>query len=107
MLLSPLEALALSVVLYELMTNAQKHGALSTQHGTLALEWRVDAPAAVICIDWRESGRPAGSINAPGSGIELIERTLKEELGGSANLVFAADGLHCELRLPLRDTALR
>jgi light-regulated signal transduction histidine kinase (bacteriophytochrome) len=106
-LLSPLEALALSMVLHELMTNAEKHGAFSTEHGKVAIDWQVDAAAAVICIDWRESGGRSGSINAPGSGIDVIERTLEEELGGSAKLAFPIDGLYCELRLPLGDTSLR
>jgi chemotaxis family two-component system sensor kinase Cph1 len=83
-LLSPLEALALSMVLHELMTNAERHGALSTEQGNIAIEWLIDTTAAVICLSWRETARlVVSSVLVPRNGIDLIQRTVEEELGGT------------------------
>ena len=54
--LSPKTALALAMVLHELAANAEKHGALSTPAGSLALSWYVASQR--LHIDWREQGGP-------------------------------------------------
>jgi two-component sensor histidine kinase len=106
--LAPLEALALSMVLHELLTNALNCGALSTGHGRVSIEWDMDVPRAALNIRWRETGGPllAGTVQ-PGAGIDLIIRTIEADLRGNVKFAFAVDGLSCELRLPLGDLSLR
>ena len=98
--LTPAETLALGLVLHELATNAAKYGALSAPGGCVRLVWsrfegRLD-------LEWREQDGPEVSIpTRRGFGSRLIERSLKEQLGGSARLDFAPSGLVCHIRLPL------
>jgi two-component sensor histidine kinase len=106
--LSPLEALALSMVLHELLSNGLKHGALSTDDGRVAIEWDMDVARDSIAIRWKETGGPVSTLPVtPGTGIDLIERTIKDDLRGNVDFAFAPDGLCCEMRLPLGDSSLR
>jgi two-component sensor histidine kinase len=106
--LSPLEALALSMVLHEMMTNAVRHGALSVPQGAVSVEWNIDEQAGSIVVCWNESGVPqSGLAGDMGTGIGLITRTIEEDLHGSVEFNFAPDGLRCELRLPVGDASLR
>jgi len=106
--LSPLEALALSTVLHELLSNALEHGALSTEHGRVSIEWNLDAPADALNIRWRETGGPTLTPPVvPGTGIDLVVRTIKDDLRGNVEFVFALDGLCCDVRLPVGDSSLR
>jgi len=49
-------ALALSLALHELATNATKYGALSRPAGRVRVEWRVEEK--MLHLDWEESGGP-------------------------------------------------
>jgi PAS domain S-box-containing protein len=96
---------ALAMVLHELVTNAAKHGALSSAEGRVSIHWdrhsHGDAPAS-LTIEWRELGGPAivGPIQ-PGYGTNLIRGLIPHELGGKADLVFGADGAYCRIEIPL------
>jgi len=57
-LLTPESAVALSLVLHELGTNARKYGALAAQTGRLDVHWRIGAPKSILHIDWAETGGP-------------------------------------------------
>jgi two-component sensor histidine kinase len=106
--ISPLEALALSVVLHELVTNALNHGALSTPQGAVSIHWGVDESSEQIVLRWEESGGAALQAAVdPSTGINLISRTIEDELHGTVKFDFAPAGLRCELRLPLGDKSLR
>ncbi len=106
--LSPLEALAMSMVFHELLSNAVKHGALATEQGRVLVEWHTDLAKDTLAIRWHETGHPVSTTTvALTTGIDLITRTIKEDLGGSVDFEFAADGLCCEMRLPVGDTSLR
>jgi PAS domain S-box-containing protein len=96
---------ALAMVLHELVTNAAKHGALSSPDGRVSVHWdrhsHGDA-AASLTMEWRELGGPA--ILAPiqsGYGTNLIRGLIPHELGGKVDLVFAADGAYCRMEIPL------
>jgi len=53
---SPKHALALSLALHELATNATKYGALSSPEGRVTVQWRVQE--STLHLDWQESGGP-------------------------------------------------
>ncbi len=102
--LSSSQALALGLLFHELATNAAKYGALSAASGRVDVTWRVrdGATGKELAIDWTERGGPP--VETPkrrGFGSRLIQRSLKGQLGGAAHLDFAAEGLRCEMRLPL------
>jgi PAS domain S-box-containing protein len=102
--LTPRAALALSLALHELGTNAVKYGALSNEGGTVSIRWRVDEGRLIF--EWRERGGPPVSPPASrGFGSRLIERGLETDLGGGAALMFEPEGLTCRIHAAL-ETAL-
>ncbi len=77
-MLGPKPALALTLVLHELATNAVKYGALSNGAGIVELTWRVDEidGTAQFRLRWQESGGPpVAPPSRRGFGSRLIERT--------------------------------
>ncbi len=103
--LSPKTALSLSLAMHELATNAIKHGAWSSDAGSVAIGWRTYMPTEGgerIHIEWRERGGPA--VSQPGRrgfGSRLIERGLSAEMGGEVRMMFESDGLVCTIDAPL------
>ncbi len=103
-MLAAAEIQAVAMVIHELVTNAAKHGALSSPDGRVLVSWDrtcADA-AAVLTISWRELGGPP--IAAPvqsGYGSNLIRDLIPHELGGTVDLVFASDGACCKIEIPL------
>ena len=98
-------AVMISMMLHELATNAAKYGALSNDTGEVFVDWRVvgEGNGTRVRLEWRETGGP--SVAAPerkGFGTTLIQRGLTSQLGGSANIEFAPDGLRCTLECPVR-----
>jgi PAS domain S-box-containing protein len=102
--LDPRRALALSMALHELCTNAMKYGALSVREGRVRIEWaqHVSGDQATFQLTWRERGGPA--VTAPGRrgfGSRLVERGLRHDLGGDVQLEFAPAGVSCHIKAPL------
>lgn len=107
--LAPEAGVAMAMVLHELATNAVKYGALSNQSGRLQVTWRLDAGTGEqqVHLQWTEIGGPI--VTAPsrrGFGTSLIERTIVQQLGGTATPDFRADGLHYAITFPSQGTAL-
>jgi two-component sensor histidine kinase len=102
-LLPPKQALAVALALHELFINATKHGALSSDTGSIAVEWhRDDGAEPRLRMVWREAGGP--TVSAPrhrGFGSFLIERALAEDLEGNVVTDYAASGLVCHIEAPL------
>lgn len=97
--LGPQVALQASLVLHELVTNAQKYGALSGPSGQVEIRWTVSGGRAEL--QWRESGGPR--VEKPsrrGFGSVMIERGLTS-LGGSAACVYDREGVRWTFALPL------
>ena len=97
---TPRHALALSMAVHELATNAAKYGALSTPEGKVEIRWRV--AGAELALAWRESGGPP--VTPPsreGFGTRLLQRGLVSDLGGRTRLDYAPTGVVCELTAPL------
>ncbi|MFC1458455.1 PAS domain S-box protein [Microvirga arabica] len=101
--LPPRMALALAMALQELATNAVKYGALSNASGEIRITWSVDqGEPACLHLRWEESGGPP--VQAPtrrGFGSRLIERSLAQDLGGTATMAFPGTGLICKVDAPL------
>ena len=98
--LKPRAALALSLVLHELTTNAAKYGALSTEEGRVDIRWTVSADK--LCLQWREHGGPPVEPPArKGFGRTVIETSLSYELEGDVDLRFAPKGVECDLTVPI------
>lgn len=101
-------AQSLALGLHELATNAAKHGSLSVEGGTVAIEWRL-APAAdpVLELHWTERGGPPVAPPARrGFGATLLRSSVERQLKGSVTLDWQPEGLVCELRVPAMQLAL-
>ncbi|MGU3388133.1 sensor histidine kinase [Methylobacterium sp. D53M] len=105
--LPPEGALALTMILHELCTNAVKHGALSVPGGRAALAWTVEAgpDTETLRLTWREcGGPPVVSPSRRGFGTRLLERGLAG--GRTASLTYEAGGLVYVAANPLPVTRL-
>jgi len=103
--LSPALSVSLSLALHELVTNAAKYGALSAEGGSVTISWEVtdplDDPHLKLC--WIERGGPlVQSPTRQGFGTRLIERSLSDESGGTATILYETEGLVCRMETPLR-----
>ena len=103
LLLPPKTALAISMILHELTTNATKYGALSLPSGKIILTSSVDKrpEGQFVCLTWQEVG--VVNVTTPaktGFGTKLIETSARHELGGWVKTVFAPDGVRYEFEFP-------
>ena len=95
---------AVAMVLHELVTNAVKYGALSVPNGRVCITWdRVNLDTdAKLRFRWRELGGPPVASKTPsGYGTSLIRNLIPHELGGRVDLIFAPDGVSCEIEFGL------
>jgi len=101
--LSPKSALALTLALHELATNAAKYGALSVPTGKVNITWHInhgDAPG--FSFRWQEQNGPRVSPpSRRGFGSQLIERVLAFELKGDVRIVYDPAGMSCDIVAPL------
>ena len=101
--LGPKPALALSLAVHELATNAAKYGALSTS-GKVDIVWSNDEGGSTpgFRFTWTESGGPTVSEpTAKGFGTRLIEKMLASDFAGEAKTFYRPDGIVCELVAPM------
>jgi PAS domain S-box-containing protein len=107
--LVPRTALALSMMLHELASNAMKYGALSNGVGVVEVSW-LTQEAEGRCADasqrlelrWQErDGPPVSPPNRRGFGSRMIERGLASELGGEVHILYKPTGVVCTLDVPL------
>ncbi|MCF2524241.1 sensor histidine kinase [Bradyrhizobium sp. G127] len=95
-------AVALSMVIHELSTNALKYGALSVPDGRVSIVWAVDVEAGRFKLEWRESGGPTVVEPKEKSfGSRFIEQALPGQLQGEARLMFEPSGLVCDVNIPI------
>jgi PAS domain S-box-containing protein len=98
--LGPKAAVALSMAVHELSTNATKYGALTVEQGRVEITWLVDHDQ--FRWTWREQGGP---LVAPpkqiGFGSRLIERMLAAQLYGQVKMDYQPTGLVCSIDAPL------
>lgn len=104
--LQPKHALALSMAIHELATNATKYGALSVKTGQITVGWttRKTQKGLRLHLQWVESDGPA--VVPPehrGFGTRLISDGLPYELDGQVTLSFLPHGVTCVIDVPLSD----
>jgi two-component sensor histidine kinase len=93
-------ALVLGLALHELMTNAMKYGALSTEDGSISLEWTLD-PTGMLQVLWSElDGPPVRPPARKGFGSRLITSVLAAEFHGSVDLRYPTEGVRFTLTAP-------
>ena len=101
--LPPASALSLGMIFHELATNAAKYGALSAGDGRVLIDWSIaNQSDRMLVLSWREvGGPPVAPPERRGFGSRLIERNVRHDLAGSADLVYATDGFVAEFSIPL------
>ncbi len=101
LMLNPRCAISLGMAFHELITNAEKHGALSNDGGSVEIAWDCIRHNQ-LRIRWSERGGPeVAPPNRSGFGRLLLERGLAHELRGKVQLEFAREGLKCIIVFPL------
>ncbi|HYG06536.1 MAG TPA: HWE histidine kinase domain-containing protein [Stenotrophomonas sp.] len=102
--LDPRRAVAMSMALHELCTNAVKYGALSVPQGRVRIHWREAEleGSQGLAWSWQESGGPPVQVpERRGFGSRLVERGLQYDLGGEVRLAFDPAGVNCRISMPL------
>jgi two-component sensor histidine kinase len=96
----PKHALALSLALHELATNAIKYGALSRPEGHVTVRWGVQHGS--LHLNWEESGGPpVAPPTQKGFGSRLLEQLIAHDLDGDTKLDFDVSGLRCSITAAL------
>ncbi len=94
--ISPKHALALSLALHELATNATKYGALSCLEGRVNVAWGVQE--GKLELQWEESGGPpVAPPKQKGFGSRLLEDLVVRDLGGDSRLHYEPAGVRFSL----------
>ncbi|WP_422371094.1 sensor histidine kinase [Hoeflea sp.] len=97
--LSPKASISLAMLVHELSTNAVKYGALSSDSGNVAVQWR-EEPEGMLKLTWREAGGPPAAHPAgKGFGTRLIESIVSGEFGGTFEPSFCEQGFSCIVTL--------
>lgn len=94
-------ALALSMALHELATNAVKYGALSDLEGHVAIHWSRSADDQITLCWVEQGGPPVTEPERSGFGSRLLQRSLAHELDGEVAFSFAPEGVQCTIRFAL------
>ena len=92
-------ATPIALVIHELATNAAKYGALSVPDGRVALT--VARHGGQVVVEWREVGGPAVT-QVPehaGFGSKLVEMSVAQQLGGTIEREWRAEGLFVRMTL--------
>lgn len=94
----------LAMTIYELATNAMKHGALSCDGGRVDIEWSVseEADAPTFSLGWRESGGPpAAKPKRTGFGSVVTRRLSASMFDAKVEANYAPEGFVWRLNCPL------
>jgi two-component sensor histidine kinase len=101
--LNPNAAQGFALILHELATNAAKHGAMTSDSGTVSVQWSLDATSAEpgIFFQWKErGGPPIAPPKRRGFGTVLLERAVPTT-GDPPRLDYSQGGFTYEVRASL------
>lgn len=102
--LRPSAAQALGMALHELATNAGKYGSLSSNEGSVIINWAImgENGRRDFHMEWRESGGPpVATPIASGFGSKLISHMTEIALQGRARLDYRTEGVVWSIDAPL------
>jgi PAS domain S-box-containing protein len=88
----------IALLLYEMATNAAKHGSLSAADGRLAV--RVVDDDDKVRLVWQETGGPAPAPGGPAGFGSRLERGLAGALGATIDRDWQAGGLVASIAIP-------
>jgi two-component sensor histidine kinase len=102
-------AIDIAMVVHELVTNAIKHGALSTPDGTVRIGWSIDDGAAAhdqILFHWQEKGGPKvkGPPAVNGVGTKLMD-AISNRSDLKLERTFGPEGLDCRIAISVDKSA--
>src|SRR3546814_12276165 len=81
--IKPSSGQSLALLFNELIANAERHGALTSESGELHIEWK-ETDDGMICIHWSEQGLQGVLLpETRGFGFSVLQRIIKQPLGGS------------------------
>ena len=90
----------LALIMHELRTNAQMHGALSEPDGHVSLHWRADE--MFIWLSWEEEAeRNTKPVLRPGLGLRIVNKVVQAQLAGQVDLAPREVGLKADFKIPL------
>lgn len=100
--LNPNAAQGFALIMHELATNAAKHGAMTTDSGTVSVRWSVDASSEpALLFRWQErGGPPAMPPKRKGFGTVLLERAVATA-GEPPHFGYSPEGFTYEVRASL------
>jgi two-component sensor histidine kinase len=99
-------ALALSMVVHELATNAAKYGALSEPDGRIVVDWRIGEDGGFEFHWIEQDGPPTETPLRSGFGTRMMQRVLAGEIDAQMHLEFPGTGLQCRIKAPASAVAL-
>lgn len=100
------EAVALSMAIYELSTNALKHGSLSAPGGRVEVRWSVDdsTSPAQFSITWVELDGPSAVVpTKTGFGSFIIDSAVSMETSGAVVMDYHNEGFRWQLTAPIKE----
>lgn len=106
--LNPNAALSLNLVAHEMMTNAIKYGALSTETGGIHIAWNVacENGQQYLHLEWDEhGGPPVVEPTKKGFGSKLIAASLTAF--GEADVLYSPSGMQLRVRGPLTNVSAK
>ena len=94
---------SLCLIVHELVTNAEKYGALSVPTGKIDIIWSIAALPVTdtLVLHWEEhGGPPAHEPDTLGMGTRMIRSEVSYRFGGEITFDYAPTGLRVDLILP-------
>jgi two-component sensor histidine kinase len=93
----------MSLLFFELASNARKFGALAVPGGSVNVRWSVSGePKPTFRLHWEETGgAPPKEPERSGFGMIVLDRVAPEAIRGTSRRVFTPTGFVYELESPL------
>lgn len=105
--LSPRAAQSFALAVHELATNAAKHGALSAAMGRVSVSWKLAGEGGELRFRWIEQdGPPVAPPKRRGFGSVVLEQLVAQDFGCAPTILFAPNGLTCELTTRLTSVVM-
>ncbi|MCA9310546.1 MAG: MASE1 domain-containing protein [Phycisphaerales bacterium] len=100
----PQQAVAMGMVIHELLTNAHRHGSLADDDGRVEITLDFDHAAGKLRLDWNEVGLTTTHDQwSPGEGMRLIEGLVRSDLRGKANLQITREGARHRINMVIEE----